>query len=1041
MKFQLLPSVAIACALFCLAASPTLTAAPVLSEIISINSGEIEDKDGDLSAWVEIYNPDDDALNLAGYYVTDDADDPTKYLVPKLTIQPKGYGLLFLSGKDFHSLFQNEVHASFTFGSDDDYIAIIAPDGHTVTDAFEEVELRLGMSFGRSDPASAETTLFKTPSPREPNRDPILGVVADTRFSVDRGYYTDSFTVEITTKTEGARIIYTTSGRAPSEGSIFTGPIEHVYDGPITIDKTTVLRAAAFKDGYAPSNVDTQTYLFPSDVGDQEEMTGADANHPMMVEGLTSIPTISLAVEDLEDVAFGGDRGNDNDEEFQTSVELLHPDGTEGFQIDAGVSRFGGYFTNFEKESFRLHFRKRYGAARLEYPIYRGHEMGIAAAETFDAINLRSGSHDMFNRGAYLSNRFTDDTLLEMGHIAPHGRFVHVYINGFYWGQYHLRERWNAPMFASYFGGPEEDYDAINGNNQGQQEFLPGDAFDGNRDFWAEALAVSRQPNPFANIQNHVDMGSYLAFQLTWLSGNSESEFQSAGSRAQGIPFKFYFKDADGYLRNVSNRRSSRGPGDIFRDMRNADEPDFKMFLADTIHKHYFNKGAFTKERNIARLQRRIDETKLSFIAESARWNYRTLSSWENFQDDLINDHFQGLTSDMIRAFRSEGWYPDVTAPLYTQNGGEIEPGYVVRINAGTIFSPQRGDIFFTLDGSDPRAPGGAKAAGALTYDRVGPGVPLHETTTVKSRLRDPEGNWSALMEATFHVGRMPEPGDLIISEIHYRPTEPSEAEQQAGFQSRAAFEFIEIYNRSEDTISISDVSLVDGVRFNFANATESHLEPGELGVLVANRDAFELRYGTDLPLLGQFDSGKLSNGGETLRLARTSGSTLQELRYDDSEPWPEAADGGGKSLTLKQPAEMPAIEAPDQWRASGPDGGTPGVLEGDGPPAGGDPLEDRDGDGLPAYAEEALGSSDEDAASGYEKMEIGRSQDGSVTIALPVAPIAEASQFQLESSTDLVNWTSDQFALENTADDRLEWISSEAPTSKLFIRLRITAP
>ncbi len=284
--------------------------------------------------------------------------------------------------------------------------------------------------------------------------------------------------------------IYTTTGRAPSEGSIFTGPIEHVYNGPITISETTVLRAAAFKDGLAPSNVDTQTYIFASDVGQQEEMSGPDADHPQMVEALTSLPTISLAVEDLEDVTVGGDRGSDNDEEFETSVELLHPDGTEGFQIDAGVSRFGGYFTNFDKENFRLHFRKRYGAGKLRYPLYRGHEMGIAPAEEFDAINLRTGSHDMVNRGAYLSNRFIDDTLLEMGHIAPHGRFVHLYINGFYWGQYHLRERWNAPMFASYFGGPEEDYDAINGNNQGPQEFLPGDPFDGNRDFWAEALEI-----------------------------------------------------------------------------------------------------------------------------------------------------------------------------------------------------------------------------------------------------------------------------------------------------------------------------------------------------------------------------------------------------------------------------------------------------------------------------------------------------------------------------------------------------------------------
>ena len=59
-----------------------------------------------------------------------------------------------------------------------------------------------------------------------------------------------------------------------------------------------------------------------------------------------------------------------------------------------------------------------------------------------------------------MSNRFTDDSMLDMGNIAPHGRFVHLYLNGKYWGQYHLRERWSADMASSYFGGSKDDYEA-----------------------------------------------------------------------------------------------------------------------------------------------------------------------------------------------------------------------------------------------------------------------------------------------------------------------------------------------------------------------------------------------------------------------------------------------------------------------------------------------------------------------------------------------------------------------------------------------------
>ena len=511
---------------------PMAWAAPMLSEILTVNTGGLEDKDGDLSAWVEFYNPSSERISLQGLHVTNDPDNLTKYKMPRLFIQPESYGVLFLSGKDFSSIFNVEVHANFKVNDSDSYFALVDSDGATILDVFEDIEQRAGASYGRlAEPSEEPFALFKTPTPREANRDPILGVVADTKFSVDRGFYSESFQVEITTATEGARIIYTTSGREPSEGNLFTGPIEHVYEGPITISKTTVLRAAAFKDGFAPSNTDTQTYLFPEDVVDQEAMrtsiTQSEVYGPQMMDALTSIPSISLAVEDLRSVTAGTSAGNDI--EYLTSVELLQPDGSKGFQVNGGVSRFGGYFTNFEKKSFRLYFRKRYGASQLKYPLYKGHEMGIAPAEEFDAINLRSGSHDMNQRGAYMSNRFVDDTLLEMGHIAPHGRFVHVYFNGLYWGQYHLRERWNAAMFASYFGGDEEDYEAINGNNTGS-EFLPGDPFDGSGDFWREALTLSKGATPFQALQNHIDFPSYFSFQLAWLSGDSESEFQSAGS-------------------------------------------------------------------------------------------------------------------------------------------------------------------------------------------------------------------------------------------------------------------------------------------------------------------------------------------------------------------------------------------------------------------------------------------------------------------------------------------------------------------------------
>src|SRR5262249_4390184 len=107
------------------------------------------------------------------------------------------------------------------------------------------------------------TGYFQTPTPGAANSNASIGFVADTQFSVDRGFYSAAFPLSITTATPGAQVYYTTNGDEPTQA---TGTL---YTGPITINKTTVLRAAAFKDGYIQTNTDTETYLFLNDIVQQ----------------------------------------------------------------------------------------------------------------------------------------------------------------------------------------------------------------------------------------------------------------------------------------------------------------------------------------------------------------------------------------------------------------------------------------------------------------------------------------------------------------------------------------------------------------------------------------------------------------------------------------------------------------------------------------------------------------------------------------------------------------------------------------------------
>jgi hypothetical protein len=162
---------------------------------------------------------------------------------------------------------------------------------------------------------------------------------------------------------------------------------------------------------------------------------------------------------------------------------------------------------------------------------------------------------------------------------------------------------------------------------------------------------------------------------------------------------------------------------------------------------------------------------------------------------------------------------------------------------------------------------------------------------------------------------------NLAITEIHYHPAGPTQREIDAGFDDQDLFEFIELRNIGENTIDLSGASFSDGIEFGFQSAAITQLAPGNYAIVVSNRDAFELRYTTGLPIAGQY-ARNLSNQGEALRLDDANGNAIAALSYTGSAPWPAEADGFGPSLEIID-AEGDE-SSPANWAASGCIGGTP---------------------------------------------------------------------------------------------------------------------
>ena len=601
---------------------------------------------------------------------------------------------------------------------------------------------------------------FTQATPGKFNVPGAIDVVADTKFSRDRGFYDEPFLVSITTETEGATIHYTTDGSTPTEvrGQPYTGPI------PIPVKAgtaTTCLRAMAFKPGWISTNVGTQTYIFPADVirqpaspaGFPASWGSTTADYAMdsrvvndlqyrglMRNSLLSLPTISI-VTDLNNL-FGATGIYDNSTmagvawERPASIEWINPDGTTGFQVDAGLRIYGGDpfrgMSLTRKKSFRLLFKRQYGPSKLDFPMFDAED----AATSFDTIVLRAGANDGWNNWTgsgngpnvqYILDEFIRRTQLALGQVSPHGTFVHLYINGLYWGLYNPVERPMSSFCATYYGGDKEEWDALNsGTPTGESSTTTWNAM------LSQASAGLSDNVSYQKIQGNnpdgtrnpayddlLDIDNYIdwLFSNFW-GGTADWPYHNFYVGCRRPPnttgFKFFDWDAEYVIVIGSNLNSNvTGVSDNgarpYVTLRQNNE--FRLLFADHAHRHLFNNGPATTEPSYARYKELADQIELAIIAESARWGDMgrsnspfTLADWQARRNYILGTYMPQRPAIVLGQLRAAGLYPIVDAPVFSINGLPSGDGHVWTGGILTMTAP-KGQILYTLDGHDPRVP------------------------------------------------------------------------------------------------------------------------------------------------------------------------------------------------------------------------------------------------------------------------------------------------------------------------------------------------
>jgi hypothetical protein len=243
--------------------------------------------------------------------------------------------------------------------------------------------------------------------------------------------------------------------------------------------------------------------------------------------------------------------------------------------------------------------------------------------------------------------------------------------------------------------------------------------------------------------------------------------------------------------------------------------------------------------------------------------------------------------------------------PEFDPPSGEVDEGAAVTLSA------VEGEIFYTVDGPDPRGGDGQPAAEALRYE--GP-ITITRNTKIQARARIGGSVWSPLVEQTYYTYLLP----LVITELMYNPP-PDPA--TAFFSTY--FEYIELQNVGDVTIPLAGVSFVDRVRFSFSDGAVETLAPGEYVLIVRNREAFDYLYGAGKNIAGEFSSN-LSNRLMPIKLVGPVGEPLMDFEYRDS--WHPSTDGEGHSLVIIDPRRPRASwNDAESWRASIEVLGSPG--------------------------------------------------------------------------------------------------------------------
>lgn len=639
----------------------------IINELSAANfaGGGTIDNYSSYQDWIELYNTSPNAVDLSGYYLSDNENNPTKWQIPNgVTINGNGFLVIYASGRDEY--LNGNLHTNFKITQAKQEGAVLAnPSGNIIDSYMLIIPNQRNHSRGRTTDGSNDWAIFTTPTPGAPNANP-KNEYPLMEINTEAGVYQGSVTVSMTPITPNSKIRYTTDGSEPIETSL-------EYSGPINVTSTTVIRARAFSNNAntPPGFIHTSTYFI-------------DVNHTMPIVSVSGTEILTLLNgSQIKPIGY---------------FELFDVNGVRVAHTGGDYNKHGNDSWAYAQRGLDYITQDEFGYGNeLEYKIFRN-----KSRTGFQRLILKAGANDNYpfeNGGAHIRDPYVQ-SLSQIAGLRLDERTYEpcvLYANGQYWGLYELREKTDDYDFTGYYynqGQGQLDYLKTWGSTNVKYGSMAG--WNELRDFiLANDMTVQANYEYVKEKYNHRSLIDYFIINTyivcaDWLNWNT-GWWRGLNPSGTKKKWRYTLWDMDatfGHYTNytgIPDQSANAGPCDpealgnpgnqghipIWNKLIENEE-----FFAEYINRYSELAGGHFKCENLhAHLDSLITLITPEMPAQIARWG-GTFSEWQNNVQqihDFIEERCQIINDGFLDCYpQLEGPYP-ITLLVDPPLSGTIE--------------------------------------------------------------------------------------------------------------------------------------------------------------------------------------------------------------------------------------------------------------------------------------------------------------------------------------------------------------------------------